>query len=507
MSTTTTDRRRPSTRLLVLAGVVVVLVGVLGALGVATVAWGDQLRDEGRLLPGTTIASVAVGGSTTEEAVEAVRDHLDARLDREIDLTDGTSTWTTSARDLGGVADVEAAVAAARSHTEQAGFGELARVRWTNGSADFSTDVGIDVPDEGIEDFVATVAGDIDRDPVDATASWGDGHVVVSEAITGRTLERDAAAQTVRELLDGDGDTAELTVATIDPQVSTGLVQQVADAVDEAAVTATGHAVTVSLDGETRTVTPAELGAETDVQRVLADALATATRSGTVAVDPVGIELDDEALTGVVDDLAEGKEVAGRDAEITYADGALRVVAERTGVSVNRSEARERLRAALAGDGEAVELEFVTTAPSVTADSFGTVLLLDQSARKLHLYNGADRQRTWTVAVGTNNSPTPTGTYVVGAKRFEPTWVNPAPDRWGADMPERIGPGPSNPLGLRALNWNTRSGRDTLIRFHGTPNESSIGSASSNGCVRMYNSDVIDLYDLVPSGTTIVSVA
>jgi lipoprotein-anchoring transpeptidase ErfK/SrfK len=62
-------------------------------------------------------------------------------------------------------------------------------------------------------------------------------------------------------------------------------------------------------------------------------------------------------------------------------------------------------------------------------------------------------------------------------------------------------------LGVRALNWNRPGGGDTLIRFHGTPNEASIGTASSNGCVRMFNADVIELYDLVPSGVTILSVA
>jgi lipoprotein-anchoring transpeptidase ErfK/SrfK len=45
-----------------------------------------------------------------------------------------------------------------------------------------------------------------------------------------------------------------------------------------------------------------------------------------------------------------------------------------------------------------------------------------------------------------------------------------------------------------------------LIRFHGTPNEASIGQAASNGCVRMFNADVIELYDIVPSGTPIVSI-
>jgi lipoprotein-anchoring transpeptidase ErfK/SrfK len=134
------------------------------------------------------------------------------------------------------------------------------------------------------------------------------------------------------------------------------------------------------------------------------------------------------------------------------------------------------------------------------------VLVLRQGERTLELFEDHEPAHEWPVAVGQGGSPTPTGTFTVGAKRFEPTWVNPSPNGWGSDMPARIGPGPENPLGIRALNWNDENGRDTLIRFHGTPNEDSIGEAASQGCVRMFNDDVADLYDLVPSGTVILSV-
>jgi lipoprotein-anchoring transpeptidase ErfK/SrfK len=81
-----------------------------------------------------------------------------------------------------------------------------------------------------------------------------------------------------------------------------------------------------------------------------------------------------------------------------------------------------------------------------------------------------------------------------------PTWVNPDPEGWGASMPAMIPPGPSNPLGLRAINWSASG-----IRFHGTSDIGSIGTPASHGCVRMYNEDVIELYDMVEVGTPIVS--
>jgi lipoprotein-anchoring transpeptidase ErfK/SrfK len=59
--------------------------------------------------------------------------------------------------------------------------------------------------------------------------------------------------------------------------------------------------------------------------------------------------------------------------------------------------------------------------------------------------------------------------------------------------------GPSNPLGARALYF-FQGERDTAIRVHGTTAPASIGSSASNGCFRMYNSHVIDLYNRVPLG-------
>ncbi len=59
--------------------------------------------------------------------------------------------------------------------------------------------------------------------------------------------------------------------------------------------------------------------------------------------------------------------------------------------------------------------------------------------------------------------------------------------------------GPGNPLGARAL-YLYQGERDTAIRIHGTIEPASIGRRASNGCFRMYNSHVIDLYNRVPLG-------
>lgn len=62
--------------------------------------------------------------------------------------------------------------------------------------------------------------------------------------------------------------------------------------------------------------------------------------------------------------------------------------------------------------------------------------------------------------------------------------------------------GPGNPLGARAL-YLFQNGVDTYFRIHGTIQPESIGRSVSNGCIRMLNDHVIDLYARVPVGTKV----
>ncbi|WP_270725467.1 L,D-transpeptidase [Shimia sp. Alg240-R146] len=75
---------------------------------------------------------------------------------------------------------------------------------------------------------------------------------------------------------------------------------------------------------------------------------------------------------------------------------------------------------------------------------------------------------------------------------------NPGYARWEDGMPG----GPNNPLGSRAL-YLYQNGKDTLFRIHGTNVPGSIGTPSSNGCIRMYNPHVEHLYTVLPIGTKV----
>jgi hypothetical protein len=76
--------------------------------------------------------------------------------------------------------------------------------------------------------------------------------------------------------------------------------------------------------------------------------------------------------------------------------------------------------------------------------------------------------------------------------------------------PEVYGPfaggipgGLSSPLGARAL-YLYRGGKDTYFRIHGTNDLGSIGNSGSAGCIRLFNQDIIDLFDRIEMGTKVV---
>jgi len=129
-----------------------------------------------------------------------------------------------------------------------------------------------------------------------------------------------------------------------------------------------------------------------------------------------------------------------------------------------------------------------------TADYEPGSIVIVNNQRKLYYVLGKGRAIRYPVAVGERDELW-TGKISVHEKRKNPTWRHPD----GEQMVE--GGAPGNPLGVRAiyLGW-------TLWRIHGTSRPGSIGGAVSNGCIRMFNKDVSDLYERVHIGAPVYAV-
>jgi hypothetical protein len=185
-------------------------------------------------------------------------------------------------------------------------------------------------------------------------------------------------------------------------------------------------------------------------------------------------------------------------AQLDYEEGELVLRRPAPGWQLPVKEALRALRRGLAGGSETIQLPLQRIEPEVTREDLGKTIVVDLSDLELTLYEGLKVDRTYSVAAGSPSYPTPPGKWEIIDKVENPTWTNPAPDGWGKDLPLQIGPGPTNPLGTRALYLNSPG-----IRIHGTSASYSIGSYASHGCVRMLMEDVEELYEIVPIGTTV----
>ena len=139
------------------------------------------------------------------------------------------------------------------------------------------------------------------------------------------------------------------------------------------------------------------------------------------------------------------------------------------------------------------------------SESPGTIVV-SISERYLYAVEENGMATRYGVAVG-EQGLTFTGKATIGNKAEWPSWTpttsmierKPRLAQYANGVPG----GETNPLGARAL-YLYQDGRDTLFRLHGTNEPWLIGTAVSNGCIRLTNDDIIDLYDRTPVGATVV---
>ena len=140
-----------------------------------------------------------------------------------------------------------------------------------------------------------------------------------------------------------------------------------------------------------------------------------------------------------------------------------------------------------------------TTAQSTTAETPANdeaaidsrKISINLAARSLAVYEGQKRIRLYPIGPGKASTPTPVGYFKVESKDLNPTWTDPT------DPEYSIPSGESNPLGYRWMEVQGNYG------IHGTNKPESIGHYVSNGCIRMNEKDVEDVFDLVKVGTPI----
>jgi lipoprotein-anchoring transpeptidase ErfK/SrfK len=137
---------------------------------------------------------------------------------------------------------------------------------------------------------------------------------------------------------------------------------------------------------------------------------------------------------------------------------------------------------------------------SFSGYSAGTIVI-KTNQRRLYYVIGSGKAISYPVGVGRRGMAW-TGSAVIDGKYIKPGWSAPESIRKDYRRLPAVIPGGSshNPMGAAAM---TLSGGGEYA-IHGTNNPGSVGGFVSHGCIRMYNSDVLDLYQRVSYGTPVV---
>jgi len=124
---------------------------------------------------------------------------------------------------------------------------------------------------------------------------------------------------------------------------------------------------------------------------------------------------------------------------------------------------------------------------------------ISKSTFTLTLRINDDFIKEYSISIGNpeKNSDTPTGTFTIGIKTIHPTWYKRTDDGRKEEVPYGD---PRNVLGTRWMGFK----ESPQLGIHGTTQPETIGKKISNGCIRMYNADVEEVYDLISDGSKVI---
>ncbi|MBP6104074.1 MAG: L,D-transpeptidase family protein [Gammaproteobacteria bacterium] len=164
-------------------------------------------------------------------------------------------------------------------------------------------------------------------------------------------------------------------------------------------------------------------------------------------------------------------------------------------------EANPTLKGTKLKQGTMVTIPSVFYLP-VNAPRQGLVVNLSEM-RAYYYHPDTQLVSTYPLCVGRKGWTTPRGTTTVVSKKPNPTWHPPASIKAEAEanghpLPDRVAPGPHNPLGRYAIHLGIPG-----ILIHGTTAPTSVGQRSSHGCMRMYATDIEDLFNHIPIGEVV----
>ena len=331
-----------------------VLVVLLGAYVVGALVTGDRVPRS------TTVGGIDIGGLTRTEAEARLDATLGPRLAEPVEVTVGET--------VASIAAAEANLVLATSETvEEAAAGSawnpMHIVRVLVGSP-AAVDAEVRTDGDSLTSALEALAGQTDRDPVDATVSFPDGTVAVTAPTDGSILDVAAARDAILRDALGDGPIA-LPVEATAPVIGSEQLQRALDTFAEPAMSGP---VTIAAGDSEVPLAPADIAPFLALVVQGDELVPNLDVAGLLAADPA-------RFAGVIKPPVS--------ARFEFVDGIPRLVPADAGTTIADARLGEDLLAALRGVGPARRVEASTTTqePDLTtaeAEALGIVELVSE---------------------------------------------------------------------------------------------------------------------------------
>ena len=270
-----------------------------------------------------------------------------------------------------------------------------------------------------------------------------------------------------------------------------------ADAAAAVVQTAFESPLTIDVGKTVLKPSPLDLGATAYVPPAVAKALVAPPETDV----PLSVRVAGAKVRSYVALLAKRFDREAVDSHLLLRKATPYVTKSKAGRAVQRGPATTAIvRALTHNDRLPMRLPMKTVAPTVTRATIGPVIVIRRESKSLNLYDGMRPLRSFRIATGMPQYPTPLGRFQIVTKWRNPWWYPPSSD-W-AKGKDPIPPGPGNPLGTRWMGLSAPG-----VGIHGTPDAASLGYSLSHGCIRMAISEAEWLFNQVDIGTTVFIVA
>jgi lipoprotein-anchoring transpeptidase ErfK/SrfK len=175
--------------------IVLLTLVVLGLVfsGTAYAGYAYEQARAHQILPGVRIHGIDVGGMTRLEAIDTIRDRIEARLERPLTVHAAGADLRVTAGELGTEADVVTAVDRALAVSSTFGWTRRVVSRLWNRPVNRDVTLGFDHDPARVETWLAEVAEQRNVAARDASVDWVDGGLALTKAKPGRLMRREAA--------------------------------------------------------------------------------------------------------------------------------------------------------------------------------------------------------------------------------------------------------------------------------------------------------------------------